>query len=142
VFGATPDRTGLIPHWQEEILLAFGEKIKQLYAHPVQQLSGSKRQFTLSFSTPQKLNYVIVQEDLSQGERIRSWKLEGLAGGALRQLAKGQSVGNKRIVLFASGMFEQLHFTVDKDVEMPVIKSIQTGLAEDDMIKDLYKLTL
>ena len=34
VFGATPDRRGLVPEWQESILVETGESIRRLYSNP------------------------------------------------------------------------------------------------------------
>ena len=139
LFGVTPDRRGLIPDWQEKVLKEFGPKIKLWYGNSVKELSGKGRKFMFPFTHPEKLNYVIILEEIKLGERIRSWRLEGITKGSVRHIAQGQSIGHKRILLFKPGSFEKVQFIVEKDVHIPVIKNITTGLIKD---KVLHKIRM
>jgi len=55
-------------------------------------------------------------EDISQGERVRRYALEGFAGGAWTELRAGSCIGHKRIERFASVELERIRArTVETD---------------------------
>ena len=71
-----------------------------------------------------QVDRVVIQEDQSQGQRIRSFTVEAQAGtGAEWQaVATGTSVGNKRIALFQKPVTATtIRMTVTQTVGLPIV---------------------
>jgi alpha-L-fucosidase len=100
VFGATPDKHGLIPEWQEKVLQEFGQKRKSWYENSFLKTNGNKTKLILEPELPTRLNYAIIQEDTQNGERVREWELLGETNEGNIMLKKGNCIGQKRIVHF------------------------------------------
>ena len=86
---------------QAAALAALGSWIRGCYGAPIAQTSGTGTEFTVMPSAAVTLDRVVLQEDQTTGQRVRSWELTAyLANGSAVQLGAGKSVGNKRIVAF------------------------------------------
>lgn len=82
------------------------------------------REFILSFSEPTIVNHCILQEDLKKGQRIRSYILEGADdSGVWKTLAKGTSVGNKKIDYFKSVPLKKIRLTITDAKAIPNIRN-------------------
>ena len=67
----------------------------------------------------------MIAEDITQGERIRRWVLEGREGeGAWRQLASGQSIGHKRIVRFEPLKAAEVRLRVVESAGEPIVRRL------------------
>lgn len=119
VLGLTPNNEGLLPEVDVQRLKAFGNRIQQLTAYPVASAKNNEREIIL----PSKkiINQVILQEDISKGERIRKYKIEGFDGKKWITLCQGQSVGHKRIQKFNSIKVNRIRWVIEEEIASPVI---------------------
>jgi len=61
-------------------------------------------------------------EDITQGERIREYVVEGKSQGGWRALASGTAVGHKKIDLFAPVEVTELRLRIPVAAAKPVIR--------------------
>ena len=48
------------------------------------------------------VNRVVIREDMTFGQKIKNFKVEFKSNGQWKTLKEGQSIGNRRIILFSS----------------------------------------
>ena len=131
IMGLTPDPNGLLPAPDVLRLKEWGDEIKRRFQYPIATSSGKGKVINLKFDKPTTINHVIIQEDLNQGESIRSYELTGLVDGTWKILATGESIGHKRIEQFESVKITHLRFKVLKSDREPQIKNLGAYYVED-----------
>jgi alpha-L-fucosidase len=77
---------------------------------------------TLPFSSPTRIDHVILQEDCTAGQRIRAYALEGRGQGAWRPLAAGSAIGHKRLQPVTPTVVDAVRLTVKESVGQGVIR--------------------
>jgi alpha-L-fucosidase len=92
-----PDRTGRIPEADALRASQFGDEVRRRFGPAVGETGGSAPIIPLSFDNATRVDHVILQEELSRGERVRAWKLDGYAFGHWRRLGEGSAIGHKLI---------------------------------------------
>ena len=120
----TPDTTGLIPAPDVVRAKEFGDEIKRRYGLPIVYSSGHGDTVEAMPSSPALIDSIITMEDISQGERIRSYVIEGLVDGVWQELAKGSAVGHKKIDKFEPVRVAKIRIRVIKLVGEPLIRKI------------------
>jgi len=127
LLNVTPDRTGHVPEADAARVREFGDEVRRRFGTPLAEIGAaagapgpgepgaaaggaagdrgatggaSRRPHVLTLSLPggpRRVDHVVVQEDLSGGERVREYRLDGLADGAWTLLGTGTAIGHKRI---------------------------------------------
>lgn len=123
ILGLTPDPQGLIPVADVERLKEFGDELKRRFNIPVAQTSGEGKIIELKIPNGEKINHVILQEDISKGQRIRKYEVAALIKGKWKLIASGSSVGNKRIQVFEEINTRKTRLTITKSKGSPQIKN-------------------
>jgi len=98
----TPDPTGALPQADVDRVRQFGQEVQRRFGRPLAQTSGAGDLLTLVLPEPHALNHVVLMEDITHGERIREYVVEGRVGTAWQRLCSGTAVGHKKIDAFAS----------------------------------------
>ena len=125
LLNASPDTTGLIPEADIIRYKEFGEEIDRRFNSPISEIRNQEgKKVTLELPGPKKINHIITMEDYRQGERIREYKIEGLANGNWIELVQGISVGRKKIDYF-------------DDVEVAAVRLLTTQAAAKPLIRSL-----
>jgi alpha-L-fucosidase len=123
--GVLPDNTGNIPADQMSVLQGLGDYIRACHSPEaaVAATNGTGASLTLTFSTPQYINRVIIQEDLSQGQLVQAFSIQALStSGYSRKpilVATGTAIGHKRILYFMSGPILTSGLTITADTLYP-----------------------
>lgn len=131
----TPDRTGLIPDSDALRSREFGDRVRDIYGAgtAIADVSGKGREFTAQPSAPKMIDRVVLMEDISEGERIRSYRLEGLGtDGAWSLLAEGRAVGHKRIERFEPRTLASVRLRVTESVGEPMLRRMALHRASRD----------
>ncbi len=123
IVGLTPNPDGLLPHGDVERLKEWGNEIRRRFGTPLGQTSGEGTELTLSLDKAEAANYYILQEDISKGERIRSYQIEAQVDGKWKVVAEGTSVGHKRIESFEPVVASAYRVVVDRYVASPCISN-------------------
>ena len=101
LLNATPDTTGLIPESHVAAYKAFGKEIKRRFGNPIKKTKGAGNFLEITFSKPTEINHVILQEDLSMGQRVLAFSIEGMnEKEQWNEVYDGTSIGHKRICHF------------------------------------------
>ena len=123
LLNSTPDTTGLIPQSHVNAYAKFGKEIQRRFKTPAAKTAGTGNQMEISFSKPTEINHAILQEDLSMGQRILSFRIEVMnPGGEWREVYAGTSVGHKRICYFKPVTALKIKLSVTNSKDIPQLR--------------------
>jgi alpha-L-fucosidase len=124
VIGVVVDNQGLVPASDVKRLGEFGNELKQRFGKPIAQTQGRGNTIELALQSPHMIDHVVIQEQIKYGERIRKYRIEGLTPGKQwQELAKGQSVGHKRIQPFKPVNLSRVRLVVTQSRAEPRVRS-------------------
>jgi len=124
LINATPNTDGLIPENDIKRYKEFANEIDRRFKKPVAEAKNKEGNIVLlNLKQGQKLNHVVIMEDYRQGHRIREYQIEGMINGAWKMLAKGTSVGRKKIDYFDDVKISKVRLNVKKNVGMPLVRN-------------------
>jgi alpha-L-fucosidase len=122
---------GILPNPNYEIVPAdvarcteFGNWVKETFGTPLAKTMGAGDTLTLDLpaDATKKPAYVVLQEDLRQGERVRAYTLERRENGAWIKCFEGQNIGHKRIIpIAATDAAQHYRVRVTKSTDAPQI---------------------
>ena len=130
IVGLTPNPNGVIPEGDVKRLKEWGEEIARRFGTPLALTSGKAKKLSLDLKGKQKVNYYILQEDITLGERIRAYRVEARTGGKWVTVAKGISVGHKRIERFGPVEATAFRVVVEQCTDTPQIRNFSVYYAE------------
>jgi alpha-L-fucosidase len=119
-----PDRTGRIPEADAARAREFGDEIHRRFGTAVGEGAVTGRLLDISLGGTQRVDHVILQEAIGQGERVRGWRLEGYAWNHWQPLATGTEIGHKQIVPVSPDGYTILRLTVTDAVDEPIIQRL------------------
>ncbi len=122
LIGVVVDTRGLVPDADVKALKAFGDEIKRRFGTSLAETAGEGDKVVLNFNAPTEIDHVVIMEDISKGERIRKYKIEGKLNGAWKLLAEGESVGHKRIQEFEAVKVSSLRLCIPESIASPRIR--------------------
>ncbi len=126
------DRRGLLPDADSARARQFGDEIRRRFGRSVAETRGSGKSLTLNLLSPTRIDHVILQEDCSAGQRVRTYKLEARAQGNWQTLTTGVAVGHKRIQPVTPTVAEAVRLTATESVGPAAIRRMavfNTGAA-------------
>ncbi len=111
LLGIVVDDRGLVPDADVKRMNEFGKEVEKSFSKTLAKTSGTGNLFELKLNSAQQINFVVIREDISKGEQIRKYELSGKTNGIWKSVAKGQSVGHKRIEK-VNGRFDALKLEI------------------------------
>ncbi len=78
----------------------------------------------LALAKPTVIDHVMIMEQITAGERVRQYAIEGMAGDRWTELARGQSIGHKRIERFSPTEVTKIRLRVTEAAAEPVIRRL------------------
>ena len=124
ILNASIDRDGLVPAADRKRFKEFGDEIKRRFSKSLAETSGQGATVELALAQPTTIDHVILMEQITEGERIREYVIEGLAGSEWKLLCSGLSVGHKRIQRFAATEVSKVRVRVPQFAAQPVIRKL------------------
>ena len=107
------DRRGHMPDADFARAREFGDELRKRFGKSVAETAAAGVRIELPISnTGTPVDHVILQEDCHFGQRVRAFRLEGLAGGKWSVIYSGSSIGHKRVIPFAAQPFTALRLVV------------------------------
>ncbi len=79
----------------------------------------------LEFKTPKQLEYVLIQEFIRLGQRVKSFNIEVFKNGQWRQVASATTIGHKRIVPLEPIETDRLRINITGSKACPVISNVE-----------------
>lgn len=128
-----PDRSGRIPEADAARAKAFGDEIRRRFSNPVAESGGAGAAgatISLALKEAPLVDHVVLEEDLRAGQRILSYRLEGLQTSGWHPLGAGTSIGHKRIHPVTPGRYSEIRATFPAQLDRPVLRKFsayQTG---------------
>ncbi|CAM4122903.1 alpha-L-fucosidase [Paenibacillus alkaliterrae] len=123
LLGMVIDNRGLVPEADVKQFTEFGEAIKRRFGNIRGETAGQGHELILYMSSPSMVNQLVIMEELSEGERIRGYRIDGLADGVWKPLCEGISVGHKRIERIDPVRVSQIRLTVTRSSGTPRIRT-------------------
>jgi alpha-L-fucosidase len=137
----TPDRSGLIPAADVARVREFGDEVRRRFGKSIAEtraesptcsmnisrncgVPGEGNTIELRLKQPTRVDHVILQEDISQGERVREYVLEALTKGEWVSLGGGTAIGQMRIQPFEPRTIEAVRLTCTRALAAPVIRRL------------------
>ena len=115
-----PDRRGLIHEADIKRLKDFAAYRKQVFAdNRVKKgrkywdaVSGSEAVYSLKPES--EINVVMLQEDITKGQRVESFTVEALTDNGWKEMGKGPTIGYKRILRFPAVSADRLRVRINE----------------------------
>ena len=120
IISAAPGPDGLISEAQLKRFREFGDEIRRRFGKSLAETSGKGNVLEIVLKQPTKIDHVMLMEQIAEGERVRSYVVEGKHGDAWQKIGGGTCIGHKRI--------EQLTPVEVSAIRLKVITSIGTPL--------------
>lgn len=131
IIGLTPNPDGLMPEPDVKRLKEWGDEIKRRFQTPIASTSGIGNRVTLKLKNPTLINHIILQEDIQHGECVRNYEIEGLVRGKWQVLAKGESIGHKRIIQIEDVEVSRIRLKILYADREPQIKNFEVCYVSD-----------
>ncbi len=132
IVGLTPDKRGLIPDPDVRRCVEWGTAIRRMFGHPVGRGSGRGDELVLTLPAPVAFDFIVLQEDIRWGERVREYVVEAKRAGLWSEIASGTCIGHKRIHrLQAAVTAQQVRLRISASVATPQIRSFALYDAPD-----------
>lgn len=111
-----PDKRGLLSESDVRRLKEFGDYISATFAE--NRLQGGEREKKVKIGetveyhlkADQPVNVFMVSEDIRKGQRVEEFAIEGWIDGYWKELAKGTTIGYKRLLRFDECQPEKIRF--------------------------------
>jgi len=124
LLGLVIDNRGLVPDADVKRLKEFGQMIGNNFSDRLGKTSGPGNEFTINFTSPKQVAYIVIMEDIKSGERILEYKLSGMTDNKWQPLSQGTCVGHKRIEIIKEGKFSAIRLEITKSEGKPFIRNI------------------
>jgi len=130
LLNANPNPDGLVPAADMKRYEEFGREIRKRFSKRLAGTSGEGVLHEMALDAEKSVDHIVIQEDLKQGERIRRYVIEARLGdGSWGVIAKGESVGHKRIEAFSGIVTDRLRLRVTESTASPVIRAFEAYYA-------------
>ena len=146
LINACPDTTGLIAPAETKRFAEFGEEIRKRFGTPIKETQGKGKELVLNLHSSKQIDHILLMEDISQGERIRKFTLEGKQGSDWKTIFQGSAIGHKLIVqAYPRQFYETIRIVINESVGEPLIRKMavyNTGTppVEIPKVKDNWNL--
>ena len=123
IVGLTPDARGLLPDADVQRLKEWGEAIKSRFSNPLGSAQGEGKELQIQLPGKEKVNQLVIQENIKNGERIRKYEVQARVNGKWEKVCEGQVVGHKRIQQFDPVTTNRIRLLIPEALGTPQIKN-------------------
>lgn len=124
LLGIVIDDRGLVPDADVARLNEMGLKIEQSFSILISKTSGTGKELVLELNSSKQPSYIVIQEDITMGERVLKYRILGLSGKEWQLISEGSSIGHKRMEKIKEGKFSSIKLIVDESNGTPQIKNL------------------
>ncbi|MBK8945950.1 MAG: alpha-L-fucosidase [Ignavibacteriae bacterium] len=122
LIGMAIDTSGQFPQSAENIFSEFGKELNRLFKNPIASSNFIGHAFELKISdSPQLIKNIVIQEDISKGERVRKYFIEAFVDERWIIIADGISIGHKRIHKIDNLETTKIKLSISEYSEEPII---------------------
>jgi len=120
----TPDTTGLIPAPDAKRAAEFGAEVKRRFSKSIAETHGNGGMLDLDLASPATIDHIVTMEDITEGQRVREYVLQGKVDGHWKELCHGTSIGHKKIDRIQPITVEAVRLICTKSVGEPIIRKL------------------
>lgn len=123
-----PTREGLLHPTDVRILKEFGDRVREMYAHAAQAGGDMKsvgKVFTLRLKSPAEFDTAIIEEEIASGQTIAAYRLEAWTERKWSVIARGSTIGHKKIDRFAHTSTDRIRVIVEESIGQPSLKRVR-----------------
>ncbi len=120
----TPDTSGLIPETDFRRTEEFGDEIRRRFGKALGETHGEGSLVELALPPRTNIDHIVTMEDIRHGERVREYVVEGLRGGQWCELARGTSIGHKKIDPLAAVEVSRVRLRVIQAASPPQVRRL------------------
>ena len=124
LINAAPGPDGLIPEAQLKRFREFGAEIQRRFGKSLAETTGQGNTLELPLGKPTKIDHLMLMEQITEGERVREYVVEGKVGDQWQKIGGGSCIGHKRIERIAPVAVTAVRLNVLKSVGTPVIRKL------------------
>ncbi len=81
--------------------------------------------FEIDFGQTQPINYLVLQEDIGLGQRVKSFTVEAFKNNEWEQVASSTTIGHKRILKLESVETDKVRISITDSKACPIISEIK-----------------
>lgn len=119
-----PDPAGLIPDEDVQRMCDFGAEVQRRLGKSAGETSGRGDTVELDLPRPVRIEHIITMEEISEGERVREYVVEGFVDDQWKELAKGTAIGHKKIDRFVPVAVSKVRLRIVKSAAEPFIRRL------------------
>jgi alpha-L-fucosidase len=123
LLGVVIDPRGLIPEPDMIRLAELGAAIKKRYGSPLKSRSGTGNEVSIVLDTPAAIDRLVIQEDITLGERVLEYRVTGNMDDGWVELSAGTNIGHRHIDTFPSRLIKEIKLEILKSKANPRIKN-------------------
>lgn len=124
LINAAPGPDGLVPKAQLDRFREFGKEIQRRFGKSLAETSGEGNVVELQLGKAKKIDHVTLMEQITKGERVREYVVEGKVGGQWQKLGGGTCIGHKRIERITPVEVTAVRVRVTASVGTPLIRKL------------------
>ncbi|MFT7031608.1 MAG: alpha-L-fucosidase [Cyclobacteriaceae bacterium] len=132
ILGVTPNPDGLMPEPDVKRLKEFGDEIKRRFSNPIISVSGTGKKLNLKLPKSQKVSQIVLMEDISKGERVRKFILEGKTKKGWQIIFEGSCIGHKFIHRFDEMEISSLRLNILESKGEPQVLDFSVFIIKDN----------
>ncbi|MCW5933789.1 MAG: alpha-L-fucosidase [Fimbriimonadia bacterium] len=119
-----PDKRGLLHENDVARLAEFGAEVQMRFGKSLAETKGKGAVVELDLGVLHRIDHVMIQEAIRQGERIQSWVVEGFAQEKWSKLCEGKIVGHKRIERFEPVDVSKIRLRALESLAEPIVEKL------------------
>ncbi|MBX2817002.1 MAG: alpha-L-fucosidase [Saprospiraceae bacterium] len=123
IVGLTPDPEGLLPAPDVQRLKEWGAEIDRRFGTPLASTQGVGEELFLDLKQPTLVRDIVLQEEISAGERVRAYAVHAQWEGQWQEIARGTCIGHKRIQEVEHITTSKLKLVIEHSMAVPRIKN-------------------
>ncbi len=133
-----PDRNGLINKHDSVALIGFKKLRDESFGNAItdKKFSAASSVYKISLNGKQKVNCIILKEDIATGQKIRSFSVQlQLNNNTINEL-HGKTIGKKRIFTFPASVADGFIIKIDDAKATPLLNEIAAYNITEDLIEN------
>lgn len=130
LLGIVIDDRGLVPDADVQRITEFGQEIQKMYGQALVGKAGKGKTLSLRIPDGTVVDRVVIQEDITKGERVLAYTLQGRDAQGWKDIESGSNIGHKRIIRFEPAAYSEIRVKVTEAKATPVFKRVFVYSAE------------
>ncbi len=125
ILGLTPNADGLLPAPDVQRLKELGDEIERRFSKPIIVVAGNEDVLIAKLPKRQLINQLVLTENISKGERVRQFVVEGKTRKGWQLIVEGSCIGHKFIHQFDELEVSAVRLKVLEARGKPQIQSLE-----------------